>query len=179
MNNHNLSGTHYRISKHSILPINNLGTTSKPNRRLTGGSVRFRPVPIVLNNGNRPEPDGIAGQLAVGFWSRPLSISMMNNYFIIYSIDLFLYTAAEFISFVSNFVNVTINRSQFIVTTRVCIFGKSLYLAYSWLLNIGTPNLSRTTKTHSDVSYPLWHYFSKRISKPAPKKIFWFYSPRL
>ena len=35
---------------------NLLGTTSKPNRRLTGGSVRFGPVPIVLNNGNRTEP---------------------------------------------------------------------------------------------------------------------------
>ena len=44
---------------------------SKPNRRLTGGSVRFRPVSIVLNNNNRPEPDGTAGQPAVGFWSRP------------------------------------------------------------------------------------------------------------
>ena len=49
-----------------------LGAASKPNRRLTGGSVRFRPVSIVLNNDNRPEPDGTAGQPAVGFWSRPL-----------------------------------------------------------------------------------------------------------
>ena len=49
-----------------------LGTASKPNRRLTGGSVRFRPVSFVLNNDNRPEPDGTAGQPAVGFWSRPL-----------------------------------------------------------------------------------------------------------
>ena len=37
------------------------------DRRLTGGSVRFRPVSIVLNNDNRPEPDGTAGQPAVGF----------------------------------------------------------------------------------------------------------------
>ena len=28
---------------------------------------RFRPVSIVLNNGNRPEPDGTVGQPAVGF----------------------------------------------------------------------------------------------------------------
>ena len=46
---------------------------SKPNRRLTGGSVRFCPVSIVLNNDNRPEPDGTAGQPAVGFWSLPLA----------------------------------------------------------------------------------------------------------
>ena len=51
---------------------NRLGTASKPNRRLTGGSVRFWPVSIVLNNDNRPEPDETAGQPAVGFWSRPL-----------------------------------------------------------------------------------------------------------
>ena len=28
---------------------------------------RFRPISIVLNNDNRPEPDGTAGQPAVGF----------------------------------------------------------------------------------------------------------------
>ena len=44
-----------------------LETASKPNRQLTGGSVQFRPVSIVLNNDNRPEPDGTAGQRAVGF----------------------------------------------------------------------------------------------------------------
>ena len=33
-----------------------LGTTSKPNRRLTSGSVRFWAVSIVLDNDNRPEP---------------------------------------------------------------------------------------------------------------------------
>ena len=49
-----------------------LGAASKPNSRLTGGSFRFRPVSIVLNNDNRPEPDGTVGQPAVGFWSRPL-----------------------------------------------------------------------------------------------------------
>ena len=38
-----------------------LGAASKPNRRLTGGSVRFRAVAIVRNNRNRPEPDGTAG----------------------------------------------------------------------------------------------------------------------
>ena len=50
-----------------------LGTTSKPNRRLTGSSVRFWSVSIVINNGNRPEPEGTTGQPAVGFWSRPLT----------------------------------------------------------------------------------------------------------
>ena len=48
-----------------------IGTTSKPNCRLTSGSVCFRPISIVLNNDNRPELDGTAGQPAVGFWSRP------------------------------------------------------------------------------------------------------------
>ena len=33
--------------------INDLGAASKPNRRLPGGSIRFRPVSIVLNNDNR------------------------------------------------------------------------------------------------------------------------------
>ena len=56
-----------------------LGMASKPNRRLTAGSVRFRPVPIVLNNDNHPEPDGTAGQPAVGFWSRPLSSLVKHN----------------------------------------------------------------------------------------------------
>ena len=49
-----------------------LGTTSKPNRRLTGGSVRFWLVSIVLNNDNCPEPDGTASQPAIEFWSCPL-----------------------------------------------------------------------------------------------------------
>ena len=53
------------------LNITQKGTASKPNRRVTSGSVRFRPVSIVLNNDNRPEPDGTAGQPRVGFWSRP------------------------------------------------------------------------------------------------------------
>ena len=44
-----------------------LRTTSKLNRRLTGDSDRFQPVSIVLNNDNRPEPDGTPGQPAVGF----------------------------------------------------------------------------------------------------------------
>ena len=52
-----------------------LGTASKPNRRLTGGSVRFHPVSIVLNNDNRPKPDVTACQPAVGFWSCPLAPS--------------------------------------------------------------------------------------------------------
>ena len=56
------------ISGHSVFQRGNrLGTASKPNRRLTGGSIRFRPVSIVLNDDNRPEPDGTAGQPAVGF----------------------------------------------------------------------------------------------------------------
>ena len=50
-----------------------LGTVSKPNRRLIGGSVQFRPVSTVLNNDNRTEPDGTASQPAVGFWSAPYS----------------------------------------------------------------------------------------------------------
>ena len=49
-----------------------LGTASKPDPRLTGGSVRFRPVSVVLNNGNRPEPGRTAGQPVVRFWSHPL-----------------------------------------------------------------------------------------------------------
>ena len=49
-----------------------LGTTSKPNRRLTSSSVRFWVVVIVKNNRNWPEPDGTASQPADGFWSRPL-----------------------------------------------------------------------------------------------------------
>ena len=48
-----------------------LGTTSKPNRRLTGtvpsGTGRVRSVSIVQNNDNRREPDGTASQLAIGF----------------------------------------------------------------------------------------------------------------
>ena len=44
-----------------------LGMTSKPNRRLTGGSIQFQPVSIDLNNANRPEQDGTAGQAAVRF----------------------------------------------------------------------------------------------------------------
>ena len=60
---------------------NFLGTASKPNRRLTGGSVRFRTVSIVPNNDNRLEPDGTAGQPAVGFWSCPLMQSPMQLIF--------------------------------------------------------------------------------------------------
>ena len=44
-----------------------LGMTSKPNRQLTGGLVRFRQVPIVVYNDNRTELDGTAGPPAVGF----------------------------------------------------------------------------------------------------------------
>ena len=40
-----------------------LGMTSKPNRRLTGGSVQFWAISIVLNNDNRPKPtvNGLLG----------------------------------------------------------------------------------------------------------------------
>ena len=37
------------------MALDQLGTTSKPNRRLTAGSIRFRAVSFVLNNDNRPE----------------------------------------------------------------------------------------------------------------------------
>ena len=40
----------------SVRPGKCLGTASKPKRQLTGSSVRFHPVSIVLNNDNRPEP---------------------------------------------------------------------------------------------------------------------------
>ena len=55
------------------------GTTSKPNHWLTGGSIRFWPVSIVLNNDNRLEPDGPVGQLLVGFSSRPKHSSNVLN----------------------------------------------------------------------------------------------------
>ena len=58
---------------HFILAVTaNLGVTSKPNRRLTGGSVRFRAFAIVCNYRNRSGPDGTTCQLAVGFWSHPV-----------------------------------------------------------------------------------------------------------
>ena len=43
---------------------NNLGLASKLNRR-------FRPVSIVFDNGNRPEPDGTASQLLFEFEAAP------------------------------------------------------------------------------------------------------------
>ena len=55
----------YRRSKSH--PNKSKGRLQKPNRRLTGASGRVRPVCIVLNNDNRPEPEGTAGQPAVGF----------------------------------------------------------------------------------------------------------------
>ena len=59
-----------------IAIINTLGNQFrggyKTNCRLPGGSVQFRLVSIVPNNDNRPEPDGTAGQQAVGFRSYPL-----------------------------------------------------------------------------------------------------------
>ena len=41
-----------------IASLGMTGMTSKPIRQVTGGSVPFRPVSVVLNNDNRPEPDG-------------------------------------------------------------------------------------------------------------------------
>ena len=56
------AGTIFEVVKLlSILDLGHKRTTSKPNRRFTGGAVRFRPVFIVLNKGNRPEPSGTAG----------------------------------------------------------------------------------------------------------------------
>ena len=54
-----------------------LRKTSKPECRLTGGSVRFRAVSISLNNDNRPGPDVTGGQPAVEFWSRPLTVFLV------------------------------------------------------------------------------------------------------
>ena len=51
----------------------------KTNRWVIGSSILFRPVSIVLNNDNRPEPDGTAGQSALGFWSHP-KVSMCSIY---------------------------------------------------------------------------------------------------
>ena len=53
--------------------IYNILRASKPNRRLTAGSIQFQALVIVQNNRNWPEPDRTAGQPAVGFWSRPLA----------------------------------------------------------------------------------------------------------
>ena len=57
----------------------------KTPRNLT--ELRFRLVSIVLNNENHLEPDGTAGQPAVGFWCRPLGIQILhfkrNNCFFI------------------------------------------------------------------------------------------------
>ena len=58
-----------------------LGTVSKPNRRLTGGSVQFHPVSIVLNNDNRPEPR-VDRQL--GFEAAPYQAHFVLKGFIIF-----------------------------------------------------------------------------------------------
>ena len=58
----------------------NSGTTSKLNPWLTVGSVRLRPVFIILNNGNRPEPDGTSGQPALGFEVAPVALFLYNNF---------------------------------------------------------------------------------------------------
>ena len=42
---------------------------------------QFRLVPIIINNGDCPEPDRTTGQPAVGFWSRPLlSLEMKKSW---------------------------------------------------------------------------------------------------
>ena len=51
------------------------------------------------------------------------------------------------------------NRFQFIVTTRVYIFGKCLCLAFSSLRKIWTPDLLRITKNQSDVTNFRWYNF--------------------
>ena len=58
-----------------------LGTASKPNLQLTGGSVRFCVVAIFLNNYSCPKPHGTAGQLLVEFWSRALPICVFFFFF--------------------------------------------------------------------------------------------------
>ena len=60
-----------RMVFHRFLNRKPLGTTSKPNCRLTAGSVRFRAVSIVLNNDNRLEPDRTGGRPALGFEATP------------------------------------------------------------------------------------------------------------
>ena len=47
------------------------GMASKPNRRLTCGSIWFRTMSFVVNNDNRLELDGTAGQPPVEFRSCP------------------------------------------------------------------------------------------------------------
>ena len=63
---------------------------SKPNRWLTGSSVRFRSISIVLNNDNHSEPDGTGGQPAVGFWSRPMTFFVKTYSFFMTWFLLFL-----------------------------------------------------------------------------------------
>ena len=71
-------------------------------------------------------------------------------------------TVAEFRSVVkdtdSNTKNFT-KSIQFIVTTRVYIFGKCLCLAFSSLRKIWTPELLRITKNQSDVTNSRWYNF--------------------
>ena len=70
-------------------------------------------------------------------------------------------TQAEFKSFELDFISITKNITKSISIHRVYIFWLSAFcLAYSWLRNIGTPEMLRFTKTHSDVTNSLWHYFS-------------------
>ena len=51
------------------------------------------------------------------------------------------------------------NRFQFIVTTKVYIFGKFLCLVFSSLRKIWTPELLRITKKQSDVTNSGWYNF--------------------
>ena len=63
-----ISVTNYQFKPGGLMvTIETLGAASKPNRRLTGGSFRFRAVVIVENNRNRAEPDGTAVNRRLGF----------------------------------------------------------------------------------------------------------------
>ena len=53
---------------------------SKPNRRLTGGSVRFRPVSIVLNNDNTRNRTEPPVNRRLGFEAAPKLIRCKYNF---------------------------------------------------------------------------------------------------
>ena len=68
-------GEHVR-SKYIPIQIRNDFKTRLP---LTGGSIWFWAVSIVINNYNCLEQDANAGQLLVEFWSSPLKILTSNS----------------------------------------------------------------------------------------------------
>ena len=79
-----------------------------------------------------------------------------------HKVDIITKTVAKFRSVVKkrNLIRKILrNRFQFIVTTRVYIFGKCLYLAFSSLRKIWTPELLRITKNQSDVTNSRWCNF--------------------